>query len=353
MATGTPEPGSTTLEGRIVRTVEPQNEEFDFRRLTGSVTPTDLFYVRNHGPVPHLDPVSWRLEIDGLVARPQSFTVEDLRALQEREGVATLECAGNRRTMQSPVPAGVPWSDGAVSTARWGGVPLAVLLEDAGVAAEAGHVLLEGADLCPTEEGPAPFARSIPLELARERETLIALSMNGEPLPPEHGAPARLVVPRHYAMNCVKWLTRVTLQREPHAGHFQTHDYRLWFDQAGEGEEIGPMRVTATIATPRPGAVLSAGRTRILGAAWTGNGIVERVDVSTDGGDSWNEASLDAAAEAGVWRLWSLEWDATLGEHTLMARATDSAGNSQPDSLPPNRKGYANNSVVPIIVRVE
>jgi DMSO/TMAO reductase YedYZ molybdopterin-dependent catalytic subunit len=347
------EPGSITPEGRIVRVAGPQNEEFDFGRLDGTITPTEQFYIRSHGPTLSLDRDSWRLEVGGMVERPLALSLVDLQAMPDVEEVATLECAGNRRTFQNPVPGGVPWQDGAISTARWGGVPLAAILTRSGLQPGARHVLLEGADPCPTDAGPQPFARSIPLELALTPAALLALTMNGAPLPPEHGFPARLVLPRLYAMNDVKWLTRVVVQAEPHTGHFQVSDYRLWFDDEGPGSDMPPVRVAAVIARPRSGDTLPAGRTRIHGAAWTGTGVVERVEVSADDGRTWHAATLQDAAREGVWRLWEWEWQAPPGEHTLRVRATDSTGNTQPESLPPNRKGYANNFILATSVRVE
>lgn len=347
------EAGSTTREGRIVRMVQPRNDEFDFGRLDSVVTPNDEFYVRSHGDVPEIDPTTWRLDVTGLVDTSLSLSLDDLKEMEQQQGTITLECAGNRRTFQDPVPGGVPWQDGAISTARWSGVSLAAVLRRAGVKPEGKHILLEGVDVCPTDSGPTIFARSIPAEVALQDSTLLALSMNGEPLPKEHGAPVRVALPSYYAMNSVKWLARINVQAEPHTGHFQVNDYQIWLSDDAPGADIGPVRVTSTIASPRPGAAVKRGRTRIHGAAWTGTGTVTRVEVSTDGGKSWQDAAFSTEAHPGTWRLWQLDWDAPAGEHTLMARATDTAGNTQPDSLPPNRKGYANNFVLPITVRVE
>src|SRR6478752_6389548 len=133
------EPGMVTPDGRIVRTVDPQNEEFDLGRLNSEITPNDAFYIRSHGTVPALDPARYRLQVGGMVERILAFSLEN---------------AGNRRTFQDPIPLGVPWQDGAVSNARWGGVPLASVLREAGVQDGAAHVLLEGADVCPADTGP-------------------------------------------------------------------------------------------------------------------------------------------------------------------------------------------------------
>lgn len=353
MATVSREPGSITPEGRIVRVVDPQNEEFDVRRLDQVLTPNDQFYIRTHGNTPDLDPTSWRLAVTGLVERPLSLALADLQAMQRRDETATLQCAGDRRTFQDPVPGGVPWRDGAVSTARWGGVPLAAVLRQAGIRPAGTYVVLEGADTAPTDAGRATFARALPIDLALAESTLIALTMNGEPLPREHGAPARVVVPRYYAMNSIKWLTRLHVQAEPFTGHFQVNDYRLWYGDDDPGTDLPPQRVMSVIAAPRGEQPIPAGRTRIHGAAWTGTGTVQQVEVSPDGGRSWQPATFTSEATPGVWRLWECWWDATPGEHTLLSRAADSEGNRQPDALPPNRKGYANNFVLPIAVKVQ
>jgi DMSO/TMAO reductase YedYZ molybdopterin-dependent catalytic subunit len=340
-----------TPEGRIVRTEDPPNEELDLARLTDRLTPNDQFYVRCHGDVPTATP-EWRVAVLGLVERPLALSVDELRALPQADAVVTLECAGNRRTLQRPMPGGVAWAEGAVSTARWGGVRLTEVLARAGVHPDARHVRLVGADSCDADGAEVPFARSIPIERARTGGALLALTMNDEPLPEIHGAPVRVVVPRFYAMDSVKWLRRIELARDPEPGPYQSEDYQLWYDNTATGEEIGPMRVASVIAAPRPPSEVRAGRQRIRGAAWTGTGTIVDVQVSTDGGASWLPAQLQGEAIPGAWVLWEAEWTAVPGEHTLIARASDSAGNRQPETLQPNRKGYANNFVVPVTVRV-
>lgn len=345
------QPDRRTPEGRIIRTEDPPNQEFDLTRLTDPVTPNDQFYVRCHGDVPATSP-AWRVTVLGLVERPLSLSLDELRALPQAEAVVTLECAGNRRTLQRPTPGGVAWQEGAVSTARWRGVRLAEILARAGVHPDARHVRLVGADRCDSDDAEVPFARSIPIERARTGGALLALTMNGEPLPTLHGAPVRAVVPQVYAMDSVKWLRTIELARDPEPGPFQSEDYQLWYGSSPVGEEIGPLRVASVIASPRPPRELRAGRQRIRGAAWTGSGTVVDVQVSTDAGATWRPARLLGEATPGAWVLWETEWTAVPGEHTLLARAMDSAGNRQPDALPPNRKGYANNFVVPVTVRV-
>jgi DMSO/TMAO reductase YedYZ molybdopterin-dependent catalytic subunit len=337
---------------RIVRTEDPPNEELDPSRLGSLLTPTEDFYLRCHGAIPGIEPSSWRLGVGGLVERELGLDLDDLARLPQVDAIVTLECAGNRRTLQRPVPGGVPWVEGAVSTARWGGVRLAEVLALAGVGAGAAHVRLRGADRCRTGAGTVPFARSIALPVALEGEALLALRMNGAPLPRAHGAPARLVVPRHYGMDSVKWLTAITLSAEPEEGPFQRDDYRLWYGDGERGEEIGPVRVASAIAHPRPGMVLRSGRIVVRGAAWTGTGTVNAVELSADGGSTWEPARLLGEAVPGAWRLWEYEWEARPGTHTLGARASDTAGHRQPAALPPNRKGYANNFVVPVTVQV-
>jgi DMSO/TMAO reductase YedYZ molybdopterin-dependent catalytic subunit len=343
-----PPPGSH----RIVRTTVPPNEELDFARLEGLITPLHEFYVRSHGELPALAG-EWRLEVGGLVEAPRTFTLEELARLPQVARIATLECAGNRRTFQRPVPGGVAWEDGAISTALWTGVLLDEVLARVAPLPGAQHVVLGGADECRPEDAPAErFERSVPLPRASQAGALLAFGMNGVPLPPLHGRPIRAIVPGHYAMDSVKWLARLTLSPAPSPGYYQARDYRLYDAEHPEGEEMPPVRVCAAIARPRAGAALARGAHRIEGAAWTGTGHVAGVEVSTDAGRTWQAARLDPAALPGVWRLWSLPWDAPPGKHVLLARARDTAGHVQPMARAPNLKGYANNAVYGVPVTV-
>ena len=176
--------------------------------------------------------------------------------------------------------------------------------------------------------------------------------MNGEPLGPDHGAPFRIVVPHWYAVASVKWLKRIDVLTEPYTGEFQTGHYMYeWADRAPESVDL--MRVRARITEPSPAAVIGAGTCTVRGKAWSGTGPVTRVEVSLTGEGEWHEAQLQAPRGPYHWQDWSFDWDATqVGRHTLRARATDAAGNVQPEVPPWNRLGYGNNAIEVIYVDV-
>jgi DMSO/TMAO reductase YedYZ molybdopterin-dependent catalytic subunit len=226
-----------------------------------------------------------------------------------------------------------------VSNATWTGVPLSALLERAGVQATALHFWMEGADRSPIPATP-PFLRSIPRETA-VGEAFVAYEMNGRPLPFAQGGPLRLVVPRWYGMAWTKWLTHVHCRATESDNHFMVRGYRY-----ADGSPVSLMRVKSLVTAPLDGERVSVGTTRVTGAAWTGTGTVSQVEVSSDGGGTWRPARFTTDAQPGTWRLW--EADVAIpsaGEHRLRARATDSAGNTQPERATPNPAGYGNNSI--------
>src|SRR5881396_445315 len=217
------------IGGKIVRGESPLNLEMPFEQLEGFITPTELFYVRTHFPIPHIDRDAWWLRVEGDVENPFAINYEQLLELRSITAPVTLECAGNNRNFLEPKVKGVQWRLGAVGTAEWTGVSLSVFLDRAEAKPEGREVILEGADGGMLEEPKRPpgivkFARSIPLAKARE-DVLLAYQMNGSDLPPEHGFPLRAIVPGWYAMASIKWLQRVIVTDRPFTGYYQTMDY--------------------------------------------------------------------------------------------------------------------------------
>src|SRR5258706_2207894 len=241
--------------GLIIRQKEPKNLGAPFDRIDSYLTPTELFYIRSHFPTPTLDRASYQLRIDGAVRHPFALSYEELRSIRSETRVATLECAGNSRVFLVPQVQGAQWELGAVSNAEWTGVPLGALLERAGMAEDACEVVLEGADRGTPKEEPVPpglisYARSLPRDKVIQREVLIAYQMNGRDLPLDHGYPVRAVVPGHYGMASVKWLTHIHAVREPFRGYWQTSDYRYWDYLDGKPVRLafGEMKLKSEIA---------------------------------------------------------------------------------------------------------
>ena len=244
--------------------------------------------------------------------------------------VATLECAGNGRAFLDPPAPGEQWQSGAVSTAEWEGVILAEVLQDAGVRAGSVEVPFTAAD---------GYQRSLPLETALFPTTLLVQRMNGEPLPREHGGPVRVLVPGWYGMAAVKWVTRIEPISQPFDGHFQVEKYVV------DGRPVREMAVRSVITRAVPG--------QVRGYAWSGRGNITGVELSCDGGGTWNPAQLGASAPPYGWTEWLVRWKpAGPGEHVLLSRATDSAGRTQPLEQSWNELGYANNAAQPLTVRV-
>ncbi|MGH9515300.1 MAG: sulfite oxidase, partial [Terriglobales bacterium] len=327
------------IAGKIVRSESPLNLEMPFEKLEGFLTPTESFYVRTHFPIPVIDRDAWWLRVEGEVEKPFAINYEQLLEFESITIPVTLECAGNNRNFLEPKVKGVQWGLGAVGTAEWTGVPLSSLLDRAGVEANASEVILEGTDGGMLEDPKSPpgklhFARSIPLKKARA-DVLLAYKMNGNDLPPEHGFPVRAIVPGWYAMASIKWLQRIIVTGEPFTGYYQTIDYAYWKRRA-EVAELTPlteMQIKAEIAKPAEGETVAANSSvRVYGAAWTSDGEIGKVELSTDGGSTWNDTNLLSEPKPNAWRLWEFNWQtpAAPGKQTLIARATDSLGRTQP-----------------------
>ncbi|HLF05080.1 MAG TPA: sulfite oxidase [Dehalococcoidia bacterium] len=340
---------------------DPQCEEASLGSLDSLITPVERFYVRNHfSKIPELSRSTWRLSIDGEVRKPLNLSLADLEALPSQEQVATFECAGNSRSYLTPPAEGLAFRHGAVSTARWRGVPLALVLAEAGLKDTAHEVVFEGADYGREEEDGVAFdlkyTRSLPVSKALHPDTLLTYQMNGEALSPVHGYPLRLVTPGWYAMASVKWLMHIRVSERPFEGFFQSRRYVIiqeGVENKIEREPVTLLRVKSLITSPRHGEVIQPGTFTIQGVAWSGTGSVEKVAVSTDGGRHWREARLTGENHPNAWRRWELVWrPAEPGHFIIMARATDSAGNTQPKAMPWNFRGYANNSSHAIAVEV-
>src|SRR5881396_671584 len=286
-------------DGRIVRGEDPLNLEMPFSTLDQFITPTKSFYVRTHFPIPAIDKDAWWLNVEGEVEKPFAINYEELLKLESLTIPVTLECAGNNRNFLEPKVKGVQWGLGAVGTAEWTGVPLSIVLDRAGVKPGACDVILEGADGGDLEEAKRPagtmkFARSIPLSKART-DVLLAYKMNASELPPQHGFPLRAVVPGWYAMASIKWLQRIIVTNQPFTGYYQTMDYAYW-RKRGDIAELAPlseMQIKAEIAKPTQGEIVPANSTfRACGAAWTSDGEITKVELSTDGGRNWSEVTF-------------------------------------------------------------
>ena len=344
----------------ITREKEPPNLEMPFSALEGFVTPNERFYIRCHFPIPRINERDWRLKVEGKVARPFEVTMDDLRQMPTQTVMATLECAGNSRVFLVPKVKGVQWELGAVGNAEWTGVKLRDLLQRAEMANEAREIILEGADNGTIAELPRPagkinFARSLSVEKAMD-DVLLAYSMNGQPLTAAHGFPLRAIVPGWYGMASIKWLQRVIVTDQPFNGYYQSIDYAYW-----ERRESGPalvplaeMQVKAEIAQPENNEVIRANSKYLVrGAAWTAEAIITKVEISSDNGKSWHEATLQGDATENAWQLWEFEWQTPApGNYILMARATDSRGRIQPMERDANGGTYMISHCLPIEVEV-
>src|SRR6266516_1596422 len=332
--------------GRIVRSEDPLNLEMPFERLDSFITPTESFYVRTHFPIPAIDRDEWWLHVEGEVEKPFEIDYQELLELESLTTPVTLDCAGNNRNFLEPKVKGVQWGLGAVGTAEWTGVPLSILLDRAEVKPEACEVILEGADGGALEEpkrpsGKVQCARSIPLAKART-DVLLAFQMNGNDLPPQHGFPLRAIVPGWYAMASIKWLQRIIVTDKTFTGYYQTMDYAYWARRTDLAElvPLTEMQTKAEIARPAEGEMVPANsKVRGHGAAWTSGREITKVELSTDGGASWKEASLIDQAVLNAWRLWEFEWrtPSKPGKQILVARAIDSCGRTQPVEHDPDR----------------
>lgn len=339
----------------LVHDDAPLNAEPPRGALAGEpITALDHFYVRNHGEVPAASP-GWRLSVGGLVSRGLDLSVEELRGrFDVCSVVATLQCAGNRREgliAVRDIPGEAPWGPGATATARWEGVRLRDVLEAAGVGEGAAHVAFVGVDWSEEASPAQAYGASVPLSKALGDEVLLAWAMNGAPLSPEHGAPLRVVVPGWIGARSVKWVSSIELRPEPWGGYYQQVAYRLLpvdgEPAPGAGVELGEIALNSDVLSPDGSAPIAAGVIEVTGYAFAGGGrTVARVDVSVDGGATWQQAELLDDLGRWAWRHWRLVVDLDAGRRSIVVRAWDSAGALQPEDPASlwNPKGYVNNA---------
>ncbi len=355
-----PQPPSAWFKDTTPFIVHDDGKSLEARleHMDALITPSRLFFVRNNSVSLEVDPDTWRLSIEGDgVTNPLSFSYDDIRKLPSRTLVCYLECAGNHRAMfglvQGRQSTGTQWMTGGVGNGEWVGVPLRDVLASAGITDDAVSVLLIGLDAESPERG---FRRVLPVAKALHPDTLLAYSLNGEDLPRDHGFPLRALVPGWVGSSNVKWLGRIVVSRERLWTRNNTTSYVLIGDDyAPEGQALG--RVTTTqvvksaLALPWP-ARLNAGTHWIHGYAQSPDGPMRRVEWSLDAGQTWRDASVLDSQVQYSWARFDFEWDAPPGNHTVMTRATDAAGATQPDQIPFNEKGYLFNQPVPHPVQV-
>jgi DMSO/TMAO reductase YedYZ molybdopterin-dependent catalytic subunit len=336
-----------------------RNHGMPLEGLRWPVTPAGMHYLLIHYDVPVVDAASWRLEVGGRVEQPLTLSLADLKTRPAAEHAVTLECAGNGRARLAPRPISQPWLHEAVGTAVWGGTPLAGVLEEAGIDPDAVEIVFTGLDRGIEGGEEQAYQRSLGLHDALMPEVLLAWEMNGQPLPPQHGAPLRLVVPGWYGMTSVKWLASIEAVAEPFRGYQMTTGYRYRAAEDEDGEPVTRMQPRALMAPPGIPDFFTRARTvppgpvELEGRAWSGLAPVSGVEVSTDG-ESWHEAGLERDVDGRwAWRRWTFLWEPPgRGDYVLRCRARDEAGNVQPDDPPWNLGGYASNGVQQVAVSV-
>jgi DMSO/TMAO reductase YedYZ molybdopterin-dependent catalytic subunit len=344
------EPARSESGPLIARVTRPFDAETPVRDFTSFLTPNHRFFVRSHfgPPAPELiSEVNWKLQVGGLVTRPQAYTLKELKQLDPVTITAIVQCSGNGRAFHRPKVPGVQWERGAVGNAEWTGVRLRDVLARAGVQEGSHHVQLQGADR-PIVASVPLFTRSIPLAKALHPDTILAYEMNGRPLPLLHGAPLRVITPGWMADSCTKWLTEITVQAEEAKGYYMQTAYRVPVKPVEAGttptvpsSPVEAMVVKSLIAAPQEGETVKAGPVTIQGVAWSGEAKVVKVDVSVDDGKTWEPARLLGEDLPYAWRQWQWVWKAgTAGPATILCRATDSRGDMQPATTSWNPSGF-------------
>src|SRR5580704_5957802 len=347
-------------DGLIVRSARFLDLEMPPEFFDSWITPVPHFFVRNHMHEPStLDAETWELKVSGEVEKPLTLKFADLVRMEPHSVTNTLECAGNGRAFQRPQVPGVQWQKGAVGTTRFSGPRLQDILQRAGVKPTGKHVMFRGLDEVPGKV--PPFIRSIPIEKASDGDTLIATHMNGSPLTKHHGFPARALVPGWIGAASCKWLTEIKVLENEFVGNFMSPGYRFPNQPGQPGEAVKPedthpltaLTVKSVISAPSDGASLKKGKVTVHGAAWAGEADIAKVEISTDNGATWNATRLAHDQARYAWRLWSYDWKAgNSGDYTILSRATDNRGRTQPSTAVWNPSGYLYNAIDQVNIHV-
>jgi DMSO/TMAO reductase YedYZ molybdopterin-dependent catalytic subunit len=306
------------------------------------ITPNDKWFSIAHYERPQIDPKTWRLEISGLVVKPTTLTLDQLKALPRKEITSTIECSGSN---------GLPFAQSMIGNAAWAGASLAEALQAAGIKDSGIEIVFYGIDKGEETVRPgtpleykytANFARSMPIAEAMNPANLLCYEMNGSPLPAANGYPVRLIVPGWYGVANVKWLTRIDVLDKRYLGRFMGRDYVTIREEQHDGQTImAETTVGHMLLKSAPGRIVQRdGRYQIEGMAW--GPTVAAVEVKIDNGP-WRQALLDDSKSQFAWRSWHLDWSPTPGEHTVTSRAIDQYGKVQPamnDPLIANKKTY-------------
>jgi sulfane dehydrogenase subunit SoxC len=326
------------------------NKEMRWEQLypRGYVVPNELFFVRNHTRTPRIEVSTWRLRIEGSgVQRPLELTYDELLAMPSISVLRAIECAGNGRSFFEAAygkkPQGTQWKLGAIGVAEWTGVPLSTILDRAGLKRSARDVMPQGLD-------DLLVRRPMSITKALAEDTILAYAMNGEPLPPDHGFPVRVLTPGWIGVANVKWVGRIEVSEEALYSHWNTETYVLIgpdypLTPPAQGAVLSSQSIKSALELAREGAI-PAGRHLIRGRSWSPFGKIAGVDYSLDQGETWRQARLREPNIARAWVRWDFDWEAAAGRYIIQARATDAEGHTQPDRVPWNDQGYLYNAVV-------
>jgi sulfite oxidase len=328
----------------ITLSPRPTDLEMPVDGFIDEITPVDRFFVRCHTYIPEVKESDWKLVIDGLVEQPLTLTLSDLKRFPRAELLGVIECAGNGRSFYSPTVAGAQWRFGSVGNARWSGVRLRDVLQKAGLKPGASQLLMDGADV-PLGKMP-DFQRTLPVEKGLHDDTLLAWEMNGKPLTAQHGFPVRMIAPGWAGDSWVKWLQHIEVLDHEFDGFWMKTAYRHPAHPVAPGTAVDPkdmvpvtdLSVKSVIA--RPSDWTMPGLVTVQGVAWSNASPVTKVEISEDSGGSWRQASLIGKSTKYGFRRWTFSWKAEEGQRTLISRATNAAGQTQPLQQEWNPNGY-------------